>query len=327
VPPATVAILGSCISRDAFNTQFNPGYRADFECVLYQNHTSALTLMSPLVDESWDWLEPHIPNEDRPVYANESAVRDEFEKGFLDRLQEIQPDYLLLDFFGDIHWGVLEVDDGRFFTHHPVLWQSTNIYFKWAKEGRLKAWHPSTHLEFYFKAWSAAFVAFMQEVRARVPNTRVLLHRGHNTNTVIDVSGQRLNFQETRPGNLNHPFHPIDVGFYNKIWAIFDDFAARFVNAEIALTGREWVTSDAHPWGPFYVHFEPDYYAQVLADMNEYDTYVRSVQMAPTGGLSPEPLTIHGQLRHPQTAWFQSTAGPRAALKGSCRTADIREQA
>lgn len=275
MPPATVAILGSCISRAAFNSHFNPGYRTDFQCVLYQNHTSVLALMSPVVDEPWGWSDPSIPDDEREVYANEAAVRDEFEKRFLDRLQALQPDYLMLDFFGDVHWGLLEVDSGRFFTNHPVLWPSTDIYLRWALAGRLRAYRPATHMKTYFRAWTSAFQAFMAEVRVRVPDTRVVLHRGHNTNIIVDAAGVEHDFQATRPQNLNGGFHPIHVPLYNEVWRAFDDFATRSADAAIDLTTQRWTTPEDHPYGPFYVHFEPDYYVQMLSDLREYDAHVR----------------------------------------------------
>jgi hypothetical protein len=275
VPRATVAILGSCISRDAFNTRFNPDYREDFECVLYQNHTSVLALMSPVVDEPWGWSDPSVPDGEREVYANEAAVRDELEKRFLDRLEALAPTYLMLDFFGDVHWGVIEVDSGRFFTHHPVLWPSTDLYFRWARAGRLRAHRPAANPETYFEGWSHAFQAFMAEVRSRVPNTRVVLHRGHNTNTVTEADGCTQDFQATHPQNLNEGFHPIPVELYNQLWRGFDDRAARSVDAAIDLTTQRWTTPHDHPWGPFYVHYETGYYRQMLSDLREYDAHIR----------------------------------------------------
>lgn len=41
-----VAILGSCISRDNFNSLFNPQYKSYFECILFQHQTSMISLMS-----------------------------------------------------------------------------------------------------------------------------------------------------------------------------------------------------------------------------------------------------------------------------------------
>src|SRR5690606_3484478 len=93
-----VAVLGSCIPRDAFNTRFNPGYKAGWTCRLFNNQSALVALMSPpveLPDSGYGDLTPY----------QRGNVDNDLSRSFLDHLGEVAPPYLLVDFFGDVHFG------------------------------------------------------------------------------------------------------------------------------------------------------------------------------------------------------------------------------
>lgn len=41
-----IATIGSCITRDNFNTKINPNYKKFFNVIAHQNQTTMLSLMS-----------------------------------------------------------------------------------------------------------------------------------------------------------------------------------------------------------------------------------------------------------------------------------------
>ena len=52
-------------------------------------------------------------------------VATDFSKEFLVELERLQPRYLILDFFGDVHFGVLEISDGHWVTDNRwKLWKT-----------------------------------------------------------------------------------------------------------------------------------------------------------------------------------------------------------
>src|SRR4051812_43355582 len=115
-PPISVAVLGSCITRDNFNSRFNPGYKRWYRTVLMQNQSSLISVMSAPTPIS----EQQIG--DGTDYDRWN-VRTDFSKEFLDELPKLAPDYLILDFFGDIHFGVLEGAPGPWGTDNRwKLW-------------------------------------------------------------------------------------------------------------------------------------------------------------------------------------------------------------
>ncbi len=105
--------MGSCVTRDNFNSRFNPGYKKMFETVLMQNQSSLISLMSPPVPISEAEIGPGT------AYDRWNVATD-FSKEFLAELERVQPRYLILDFFGDVHFGVLEISAGHWVTEQPL---------------------------------------------------------------------------------------------------------------------------------------------------------------------------------------------------------------
>ena len=92
----------------------------------------------------------------------------------------------------------------------------------------------------------------------------MVVHRGHNTGTLrLADSGKVVPLQKAK--NLAK----IDLPRYNELWRQLDDYACESTGfAAIDLTGRDYPTFEAHPWGAYYVHYAMDYYADFLAELN-----------------------------------------------------------
>src|ERR671920_227614 len=127
-----IAVMGSCITRDNFNSRFNTDYKQAYEAVLMQNQSSLISLMSkPL----------QVPADQISVGSEYDRwnVRTDLSKEFLDQVAELAPDYLILDFFGDVHFGVLDLGDGRYITNNRwKLWPTP--FYKQLQESEPPRW-------------------------------------------------------------------------------------------------------------------------------------------------------------------------------------------
>jgi hypothetical protein len=65
----------------------------------------------------------------------------------------------------------------------------------------------------------------------------------------------------------NRRIRPLPVKRSNALWARLDDYAAGQVDFVIDLRGMKAPTYDAHAWGPFYVHYVPEYYHRFLEEL------------------------------------------------------------
>lgn len=258
--PTTVAVLGSCITRDNFNSRFNPGYRERFACPLHQNQTSLISLMSTPLDQPWA---PTRPMNDYDRWN----VATELDKSFLPGVVALQPDCLILDFFADAYFGVARLDTGEYVTDNRWKLRHTDLYRSWKDAERLTLLKLVRDAEVYVPLWRDAFDAFVRFARERLPRTALVLHRGRFTDS-IQLPGVSTpeSLREHREAKRRIP-----VQRSNRRWAELDDYAAARVDAVIDLTDTDYPTSPDHPWGAFYVHYAMDYYPRFLEQLCAID--------------------------------------------------------
>ncbi|MDT0275020.1 DUF6270 domain-containing protein [Blastococcus goldschmidtiae] len=259
VAPLDVAVLGSCITRDNFNSRFNAGYKRWYQATLTQNQSSIISVMaapSPITDAE---IGTGGTEYDR---AN---GRDDFRKTFLTRLAETPPDLLVMDFFGDVHFGCLDLGEGQYVTDNRWKLWPTPYYRARKAAGPLPELRLHVETDRYLELWKDAFDRLLAHVRQVAPQTTVVIHRGRNTGTLqLPDSGGTVPLLENR--NLAK----IDLARYNDLWRRLDDYACSHDGVvAIDLTDREYPTFDDHPWGPYYVHYTMDYYADFLAELHK----------------------------------------------------------
>ncbi|MEK5109831.1 DUF6270 domain-containing protein [Cytobacillus sp. FSL K6-0129] len=117
----TVGVLGCCVSRDNFNSMFNKSYSDISKCVIHQNQSSLLSVMSEAV--SFDAAK--INNLDKDF--DRLHLISELDKSFLGRIAKEKPDYLIIDFFGDVLFGVFEYL-GSYITNNTWKFPRTTFY-------------------------------------------------------------------------------------------------------------------------------------------------------------------------------------------------------
>jgi hypothetical protein len=256
---ATVAVLGSCITRDNFDERFNPGYEKRFDCLLWQQ-SSPVSLMSPAIRETWQPVR-ELSDEQR------CQVATDLDKSFLSELATLQPDYLIVDFFADAYFGVARLDSGEYVTHDRDLLRRTDLYRAWREQDRLARLKLLRDAAVYVPVWQAAFDALVAFARERLPATAVVLHRGRFTDSLLLPGARRPVSLRDHRGDAKR----IPVKRANRAWAELDDYAAARVDAVIDLTGEDHPTFPEHPRGAFYVHYAMDYYRRFLDRLEAID--------------------------------------------------------
>jgi len=256
--PVRVAILGSCITRDVFNTRFNSGYKDMWQCDLMQNQSSLISIMSPPLAIPEDQLGDHMGD------YNKQQVRNDTSKAFLEQVRELRPDYLILDFFGDIHFGVLEVAPGQYVSNNRWMLHKTHWYAARKAENDLRPLRIEDDTEAYLVLWEDALRRLQEFLREHLPETQVVVHRGRNAERWLAAGANRPRALVKRK-----KIFKLDVERANQLWQRLDDIALAIDGWEsIDLTEREYLSFEGHPWGVFYVHYTLDYYDEFLAALN-----------------------------------------------------------
>lgn len=277
-PPRSVAVCGSCITRDNFNSRFNADHRRWYEVGAQSNQTSMIAMMSPPVD-------PHLTAADGLSEYDAWNVGSDLSRSFLAEVVEAQPDYLILDFFGDLHFGVLRLDDGRYVTDNRSKLHRTAQYTRWRDAGGTEVLRHQDDPERYFALWVSAMDRFAAYVAQHCPDTAVIVHRGfYAAQTVTAPTGRPTSLR--RHAQLKR----LKVGRANGFWARLDEHAVTAYGwASIDLRAEHYTSATDHPWGAFWVHYSLDYYPRFLAELHRIDLERRlSADLAEAVGMIAE---------------------------------------
>ncbi|MGJ8729364.1 DUF6270 domain-containing protein [Listeria aquatica] len=249
ITPKKIAIVGSCLVRDNFNTNFNPGYKHFFECILHQHQCSFLSLMSPEL--------PFMENEEtKKMNAfTKWHYRTEHTKEFFKLLQSNQPEYLLIDTYADLYLGVVRLDNG-FFTYNPKFKNVSPV------KGEA-VWTIEADFDSYFDTWVQHLDAFFQFMQDKVPSCGIILVKAQFEDLFTD--GSSLNEWRKK-----RKYPVVDIERLNCIWNKMNDYIETHFNVQILdMTQKKYRLEKEHPWGNFYVHFTKDFYHDFLQQLGE----------------------------------------------------------
>jgi hypothetical protein len=217
-----------------------------------------IAMMSPPIDVAFEPLRP-MNDYDR------WNVRADLSREFLPRLAEAQPDLLLLDFQGDVRFGVARLPDGRYFTNHSWKTQHTDFYALLKESGALSIHKPEVDPDHYFSMWTEAMDRFASYVATACPTTQVVVHRGHHARRIA-VPGR----PRAVPLHRRERFRGVDLDAADAWWARLDEYAiTTFGWDQIDLRDIGAPTYREHPWGAYFGHYTPDYYHRFMAELTK----------------------------------------------------------
>lgn len=165
-----VAIIGSCVSRDMFNSKIIPNYKDIYEVVSTVWQTSMTSLVSKKVNLSDADLK--LSTEISKHRAN--TLKRDLKKTHFKELLIAKPDYILIDFFTDVRYGYVKIDSSEkfFLTNNPNGFRKTNFYHS-KKYGKSYNIHRNKrYLEFFYKAFDKFYI----QIKNELPNTKIIIN-------------------------------------------------------------------------------------------------------------------------------------------------------
>lgn len=180
-----VAIIGSYLSRELFDKNKQKS-EEEFEIVLYRKNLSFISLMSKAIEYDYKKLGTKLKVD------NVQQMLDELDKDTLSALIAVQPDILILDFYGDVFNGVIETQEGSFLTNS--FKDVTGAYL--LSDVKIKRQMSSNRSvqEFldYSSIWCQAFDSFVEFIQRFLPETLVLV----NTINFIEETKRKNNVSQ-----------------------------------------------------------------------------------------------------------------------------------
>lgn len=243
-----IATLGCCITRDNFNSKINPYYKYYFDVVASQNQTAIPSLMS--TKDSLSICEEYIG---KPTYTQELLYK-EFNKEFLSTLIDVKPDYLVMDFYPDVKFGLLKLNDDTYITN--------NHKFKGIPQLQNKETHNiNERYEEYFPIWKESVNNFFDFMNSNLPDCKIILIKGRFKEEFSDgTSLNELRIQKNIPIQ--------DYIEMNKVWDRLDEYIIENYDVEVIdMVNAVYKLNKKHIWGPYYLHFEDEYYNTILNEL------------------------------------------------------------
>jgi len=235
----TVAILGSCVTRDIFISKTNPKYKKKFELVLFQNHTTLLSLLSPKIEYD-------IKDFSNLNWRNLKMIKDELDKNFLTNLKEIQPNILVMDFFSDAFFDTIK-DKNSYLTVNT--WKTTKTRHYENISSLNKPFKPTIEIQ------KQLIIQLSDFLKSELPNTIVILNKTKTVKEFKNENGKIFLFKKQN-----------DI---NKEWKIIDELFIKIVQPFVINDKHNYIGDLNHVWGLSNVHYEKEYYINSLKEIKK----------------------------------------------------------
>lgn len=282
-----VAILGACVSRDAFNSKIIPEYKNFFSVVAYQFQMSVISLMqSPIGYDSSDFVGD-------ATEINREHLKTELAKNFLKDIAYQQPDYLIVDFYSDTVHGCLEVEDS-IITNKKSKFEAIKAFRDFKVK---KSYSPRKNYNEYMKLWESSFDKLCDFVKEKCPRTKILINKARLTDSYYDSFSKEL--IEINP-EKDHAYY----SNLNKIWSGFDDYAASKENVRtLNVDKKKYFADKDHIFNLFMVHYKNNFYRDFISELLRISILdlTSKVPNSPRGG--DINIIVNGEFNYGSNYW------------------------
>lgn len=246
-----VAIIGSCVTRDNFNSYFAPSYKEKVDVVasVYQSSLPSLAREYP--------IGMSIP-EVTPMY--EEVLGREYSGNNLRDLAESKPDFILLDGYADVQFGITKLSDQYVTRNHMIFAteQETNSFYddtgaKIPERGRFgeSLWYDEFALDSLIKLIE----------RVRVSNKRVRF--------IVNSARFALKYTTFEGGEMGNYANAERLMHKNSHWDKFDNLVISHGANALLYPEPTFIGDEKHKWGLNPVHYSPAYYDYFWQQLDE----------------------------------------------------------
>lgn len=240
----SVGIIGSCVSRDNFNSRLAPGWKDEYSFQGAHYQMSLISLMSPPTELSVE------PFSDLDSHSFEATQRD-FTKVYLDELQANPPEVLIVDLFTDARFGCIATGSSIVTDN---LWK-IGTSKEYSRLNDSQRYSMDIDEDIYLSMFNNSCEEFIEFKNSFLPNTRLFLNAARAAQGYYD-NGVYRSFDYSSVENLN------------RKWDMLDSVFKEVCGPElIDVVDSRLVGDPRHPWGLASVHYQPEFYERFSADL------------------------------------------------------------
>ncbi|WP_454640122.1 DUF6270 domain-containing protein [Bacillus mycoides] len=251
--PIKIAVCGSCYSRVAFssNAYFNPDYKEKYDVVHTQFHSSIVSVMSKPTKFPSDYFLNYTKTQI-------DYIKDDFEKGFFEKIELLKPDFLIMDFYADVFSDLIIFDEDHIITGSYYVRDSEYLY----ETSRVAEILTRENIEIYLSYWHKAMERFSQKIQEYMPQERIIFQRARAVETFYDKDKKVKKFKNDR--NF--------IERSNTLFEYMENYLLYLMpNVQVIdLAQFGYIGHYDFPYGGESVnHYEPNYYKEMLKKVDD----------------------------------------------------------
>lgn len=247
-----IAVLGSCASRDNFNSDINPNYKQYFKIVTSAERISIISLMANPIQVNDPKLIKSYEGE-HLNYFGSKCIEMDFSKSFLLDLKNNEIDYLIIDNLFESRFGVI-IYDNNIITNNS--WDLYNTKFYKNLEN-FETLNISNNPDEYLKLYKNNFNLFYDYITNEC-DIKLILNKACDTDRYLESDGL-IKIRETEYCNEHNP-HTYKLNQY-----IEDNFDVDVIELNII----NYPNDVNHKWGHGTSHYVPEYYKDFTKKLNK----------------------------------------------------------
>lgn len=279
-----VGIIGSCVSRLAFRSDFIPENKPFFDVIQYQFHTSIISIFSKPI--KYDYSQFKGKDDE---YAKEHLV-SELEKDGLNNLIASNPDILIVDFYPDVHFGIAYTQNS-IITNKCWRFNRIEVFRQLDISNTLD---PIASFDEYFKIWKENLDNFMRFMKTHLPHTKVI------------ITGARFAKLQIVDGRIFPLESNFDISLRNKVWDKFDSYIINNYDVDYLDLRYGYIATKEHTHGLDPLHFERKYYEDFIVKLfNEiFNKKIRNIDNLVSFDSRSLISEFHlGRIRQANSSW------------------------
>lgn len=245
-----VGIFGSCATREVFTTFYND-YKNHFNLIFTHERESFISLFDKPMDFNPDELRL-LPDTKKNQFRYKNMVNDLSKSFFKDMEKGI--DYLIIDVYFEVLYGVLILEDGTIITNNKWDLPKTNFY---DKLNNFRICELNKDSEEYFELWVLACKKFFNYLKKSYPNVKIILNKIKLAKNV---------FREDYSFYIDKDFEWM-VENYSPLISRLEDYIEKNYDVISIEYCGEAFTSETNRWSPYVVHLTEDYYKYVYFEL------------------------------------------------------------
>lgn len=245
-------VFGSCTCRDIFNSTLNKDYKKYFRIGPTGIRLSFISIMQDPVEYSRDSLKLLPENKDNELFS--LWIRLDLDKRFLEELKKDKFEYMVMDTYYDVDFGIVDIGNNNYITNNVRLNQTE--FFEALEHKRFMKINYDT--EEYFELWKENCDLFFEFINENCSNLKIILNPSRHVNRLLKEDGSVV---------YSKKFDEY-CKRYNPYRDLLDEYIIENHDVDVLYFDESISAPENHLWGPSSLHYEESYFESMTNQLN-----------------------------------------------------------